>query len=78
MIQMTSAQEAIKVAEDFLGPYYPWRQPVKAVREGDVWTVEFDVGAVKVQIVSLKIDAKTREIRELIRPSISTVHTPFG
>ncbi|MCI0439462.1 MAG: hypothetical protein L0177_10055 [Chloroflexi bacterium] len=70
MSEITSAREAIEVAEKFIEPYYPWRQPVKAVREGDTWLVEFDVGAVKVVVASVKLDAHTREIKEFNRAPV--------
>jgi hypothetical protein len=67
MAEITSAQEAIKIAQEFIEPYYPWHQPVKAAREDGTWIVEFDVGAIKVQIATVKIDASTREIKEFIK-----------
>lgn len=71
MAEITSAQEAITIAEDFIAPYYPWRRPIKASRGDGTWTVEFDVGAVKVEVATVKIDAATREIKELIKAPLS-------
>ncbi len=67
MAEITSAKEAIEVAQEFIGPYYPWHQPVEAVREDGTWVVEFDVGAVKVETATVKIDAATREVKEFVR-----------
>ena len=67
MAEITSAQEAINVAKEFIEPHYPWHQPVKAVREDGIWVVEFDVGAVKVEIATVKVDANNQEIKEFIK-----------
>ncbi len=33
--------------------------PLKAVRRDEVWVVDVDIGAVRMEIVRVKIDAKT-------------------
>ena len=67
MNEITSAREAIHIAQDFIEPHYPWHQPVKAVRENGIWVVKFDVGAIKVEIATVKIDARTKEIDEFVK-----------
>jgi uncharacterized membrane protein YkoI len=36
--------------------------PMKAVRQNDVWLVDIDIGAVRLEIATVKIDAKTGDI----------------
>ncbi len=67
MTAITSAQEAIEIAQQFIEPHYPWHRPLKAVREDDVWIVEFDVGAIRVETAVVRVDASTKEIREFIK-----------
>ena len=67
MSEDISAQEAIEIAQEFIEPYYPWRQPIKAVRENGQWIVEFDVGAVKIEIATVKVDAINKEIKEFVK-----------
>ena len=51
MSEITSAAEAIDIASEFIEPHYPWHQPLKAVRERNIWLIEFDVGALRVETV---------------------------
>ena len=67
MPEITSADEAINVASRFIEPHYPWHQPLKAVKEQNIWLVEFDVGALRVETAVVKIDAATREVKEFIK-----------
>lgn len=67
MTDMTSAQEAINIAGEFIEPHYPWYRPIKAASENGVWIVEFDVGAIKTEVATVRIDASTREITEFIK-----------
>ena len=71
MAEITSAQQAINIAQEFIEPYYPWHQPVKAVREDGTWVVEFDVGALKVEIATIKLDADSQEIKEFVKVSVT-------
>ncbi len=71
MTTITSAQEAIDIAQQFIEPHYPWHKPLKALREDDVWLVEFDVGAVRVETVVVRIDASTKEIREFVKVPVA-------
>ena len=57
-----SASEATEVASSFIKKYIPIAQPVKAIRDDDVWLVDIDVGALAVKIAKVKIDAKTGDI----------------
>ena len=67
MSDIISATEAIDIAQGFIEPYYPWHRPVKAVRENGTWVVEFDVGAVKVEIATVKIDTSSKEVKEFTK-----------
>ena len=67
MAEITSAQEAIDIASEFIEPHYPWHRPLKAVRQAGIWIVEFDVGAVRVETATVKIDADTKEVKEFVK-----------
>ena len=60
--EVKSAKEATEIAHSFIKKYRPIALPLKAVREGDVWFVEIDVGPLAVKIAKIKIDAKTGDI----------------
>ena len=67
MPEITSGAEAINIASEFIEPHYPWHQPLKAVREQNIWLIEFDVGALRVETAVVKIDADTHEIKEFVK-----------
>jgi len=72
--EIRNAEEATERALLFLQTKYPVRRltarPAKAIRENDVWTVDLDVGIVRVMIASFKIDAKTGEIIQYSIPPL--------
>jgi len=57
-----TVQDAVEIAERFVGKYYPFCVLERGKRERDVWVVEFDVGALKPQIVGVKLDARTGKV----------------
>ena len=66
--EVKSAPEATEIARNFLRKYRMVVIPLKAVREGDAWLVEVDVGAVLKTIAKVKIDAKSGDILEYYIP----------
>lgn len=68
MPEVKSAEEATQIAHSFIKKYRAVAYPLKAVRQGDVWLMEMDVGPVFVKVARLKIDAKTGEILEYSIP----------
>lgn len=72
--EVKNAEEATDVALSFLQTKYPLRRrvarPAKAVRENDVWSVDLDVGIVRVLIANFKIDSKTGEILQYSIPPL--------
>ena len=53
-----NAEKATEIAVSFIKQYYPWvTRPMKANREDSTWTVDIDVGLLKIEIVTVKIDA---------------------
>ncbi len=60
--EVKSAAEATKIARSYVGQYYFFSRPVKAVRENDTWFVDLDVGPLDTEIAKVKIDAKSGEI----------------
>jgi hypothetical protein len=56
------AEEAMHAAHSFMKKDNPVALPLKAVRRSDVWLVDVDIGAVRMEIIRVKIDAKTGEI----------------
>jgi len=57
MVMITTAEDAVTVADEFLSSHYRYRLPVSAKREEDFWRVVFDVGALKSCNLTLKLDA---------------------
>jgi len=72
--KIRNAEEATERALSFLQAKYPLRRltarPAKAIRENDVWSVDLDVGIVRVLIANFKIDAKTGEIIQYSIPPL--------
>jgi hypothetical protein len=60
--KVKTATEAMDIAHSFIKKYIPVALPMKAVREGDVWNVDVDVGALAVKIAKVKVDTKTGDI----------------
>jgi hypothetical protein len=67
--EVKSAAEATEIADLFLQKYYSYRKPIKTVKEGDVWVVDIDVGALGVRIAEVKVDAKTATVLEYSVPT---------
>lgn len=55
-------REAMDIAHAYIKKYSPVALPLKAVKEGSVWVVDLDVGALAVKIAKVKVDAGTGEI----------------
>jgi len=66
--EVKSAPEATEIARNFLRKYRMIVAPLGAVREGDVWLVEIDVGPIIKSIAKVKIDAKSGDILEYSLP----------
>lgn len=62
MPEIKSAEEATEVARSFIKKYRIIALPIKAIREGDLWNVELDVGPLAVKVAKVKVDAKTGSI----------------
>jgi hypothetical protein len=62
--EVKSATEATEIALSFLREHYQFipQQPIKAVKEDNVWLVEIDVCLLRTRIAKIKIDAKTATI----------------
>lgn len=60
--KVKTATEAMDIAHTFIKKYSPVALPLKAIREGNVWLVDIDVGALAVKIAKVKVDAKTGDI----------------
>lgn len=60
--KVATADKAMEIAHSFIKKYSPVALPMKAEREGDVWLVDVDVGALTVKIAKVKVDAKTGDI----------------
>ena len=60
--KVKTATEAMDIAHTFIKKYSPVALPLKAVKEGDIWLVDIDVGALAVKIAKVKIDARTGDI----------------
>jgi len=60
--KVDTADKAMEIAHSFIKKYSPVALPLKAEKEGDVWSVDIDVGALAVKIAKVKIDARTGDI----------------
>jgi hypothetical protein len=61
--KVDNADEAMEIAHYFFKEKGKTvALPMKAVRQNDVWLVDIDVGAVRLEIATVKIDAKTGDI----------------
>lgn len=60
--KVDTADKAMDIAHSFIKKFSPVALPLKAVREGDVWLVDIDVGALAVKIAKVKVDARTGDI----------------
>jgi len=72
--EVRDAEEATERALLFLQAKYPLRRltarPAKAIRENDIWSVDLDIGIVRVMIANFKIDAKTGDILQYSIPPL--------
>lgn len=57
-----TADKAMDIAHSFIKKYVPVALPMKAVKEGNVWNVDVDVGALAVKVAKVKVDARTGDI----------------
>jgi hypothetical protein len=60
--KVNTADKAMEIAHSFIKKYSPVALPLKAAKEGNVWVVDIDVGALAVKIAKVKIDARTGDI----------------
>jgi len=60
--KVDSVEEAMDIAHSFMKKGKTVALPLGAVRQDDVWLVDVDIGAVRLEIVRVKVDAKTGEI----------------
>lgn len=60
--KVKTAEEAMDIAHAFVKKYSAVALPLKAVKEGDVWVVDMDVGALNVKVANVRVDAKTGDI----------------
>ena len=67
--EVKSAKEATEIADAFIKKYRWYTRPLKAIKEGDNWLVELDVGPLFTTIAKVKIDAKSGDILEYTIPS---------
>ena len=57
-----TADKAMDIAHSFIKKYVPVALPMKAVKQGNVWNVDVDVGALAVKVAKVKVDARTGDI----------------
>jgi len=60
--KVATADKAMEIAHSFIKKYSAVALPMKAVKEGDVWLVDVDVGALAVKVAKVRVDAKTGDI----------------
>ena len=69
MSEVKSARQATEIALAFVKKYRSFARPLKAVREGNAWLVEIDVGLLSTKAAKVKIDAKSAKILQYHIPS---------
>lgn len=60
--KVDTADKAMDIAHSFIKKYSPVALPLKAVKEGDVWLVDIDIGPLAVKVAKVKVDARTGDI----------------
>jgi hypothetical protein len=60
--KIDDALDAMAIANAFMKKDNPVALPLKAQRRDDIWLVDVDIGAVRMEIVRVKIDANTGNI----------------
>jgi len=60
--KVDDAERAMEIAHYYMKKDRTVALPMKAVRQNDVWLVDIDIGAVRLEIATVKIDAKTGDI----------------
>jgi len=68
---ITTVEEAILRADEFVGRYYSFKRPLSAKKDGDTWLMEYDVGIIAVEKLKLRLDANTGSVIEYIDPRAS-------
>jgi len=60
--KVDDAEDAMDIANAFMKKDNPVALPLKAQQREDIWLVDVDIGAVRMEIVRVKINANTGEI----------------
>lgn len=66
-LMIRNAEQATDRALSFVrerSPYGGIARPMRAVRDGQIWSVELDLGIIRVMVATIKIHAETAEIME--------------
>ena len=75
MAEITNASRATEKGKSFLLEKYPLRgrvaRPMRATLKDKIWTIEFNVGIVRVLIATIKIDAINSKIIEYNIPPVA-------
>ncbi len=71
MPPIKNLEEAVRVAEQLLERYYPFRRLIGAKRELGTWLIEFDVGVFGRELASIRLDTNTGEITEYSTTSVA-------
>ena len=67
-LTVEGAEKATEIAVSFIKKHYFIAMPKKAVREGNFWIIEIDVGFVSPRIAKVKLDAETGNIIDYTVP----------
>lgn len=63
MPPITTAQEAVKIADDFFTPYYIYRRLISAEKTESTWKVVFNTGILLSQeLAYVTLDSDTGEV----------------
>ena len=60
--KVDDAERAMEIAHYYMKKDRTVALPMKAVRRDEVWLVDIDIGAVRLEIATVKVDAKTGKV----------------
>ncbi len=65
MSEVNNAEEAVKIADQFISKYYYIHKLEKVIQQDEVWVVEYDISILAPKVgVRIKLDRNTGSIIE--------------
>ena len=65
MSEVNNAEEALRIADQFISKYYYIHKLEKVILQGEVWVVEYNVSILAPKVgIRIKLDRKTGSLIE--------------